>query len=89
MRVASVTGGLDAAGKHVRVVATSPIVTGPLEPTGLLDRLDVTGMPTSGPDGDGGPPRRARPADPQAMHGATASATMGGGGDTAGQEENT
>jgi anti-sigma B factor antagonist len=44
----------EAAGKHVRVVATSRIVTGPLELTGLLDRLDVTGMPTSGRDGDGG-----------------------------------
>ena len=44
----------EAAGKHVRVVATSRIVTGPLELTGLLDRLDVAGMPTSGPGGDGG-----------------------------------
>ena len=35
----------EAAGKHVRVVATSRIVTGPLELTGLLQRLDVTGMP--------------------------------------------
>jgi anti-sigma B factor antagonist len=35
----------EAAGKHVRVVATSRIVTGPLELTGLLDRLDVQGMP--------------------------------------------
>jgi anti-sigma B factor antagonist len=42
----------EAAGKHVRVVATSRIVTGPLELTGLLDRLDVQGMPTS-PDGPG------------------------------------
>jgi anti-sigma B factor antagonist len=45
----------EAAGKHVRVVATSRIVTGPLELTGLLDRLDVSGMPTAGPDGGGGP----------------------------------
>jgi len=29
------------------VVATSRIVTGPLELTGLLDRLDVEGMPTT------------------------------------------
>jgi anti-sigma B factor antagonist len=43
----------EAAGKHVRVVATSRIVTGPLELTGLLDRLDVTGMPTSDPGRDG------------------------------------
>jgi anti-sigma B factor antagonist len=35
----------EAAGKHVRVVATSSVVTGPLELTGLLDRLDVEGMP--------------------------------------------
>ena len=35
----------EAAGKHVTVVATSRIVTGPLELTGLLDRLDVEGMP--------------------------------------------
>ena len=34
----------EAAGKHVRVMATSRIVTGPLELTGLLDRLDVLGM---------------------------------------------
>lgn len=40
----------EAAGKHVRVVATSRIVTGPLELTGLLDRLDVQGMPET-PDG--------------------------------------
>ena len=41
----------EAAGKHVTVLATSPIVTGPLELTGLLDRLDVLGMPgpVSGP----------------------------------------
>ena len=38
----------EAAGKHVRVVATSRIVTGPLELTGLLERLDVQGMPQSG-----------------------------------------
>jgi len=37
----------EAAGKHVTVVATSRIVTGPLELTGLLDRLDVEGMPTT------------------------------------------
>lgn len=35
----------EAAGKHVRVVATSRIVTGPLELTGLLQQLDVSGMP--------------------------------------------
>lgn len=35
----------EADGKHVQVVATSRIVTGPLELTGLLDRLDVQGMP--------------------------------------------
>jgi anti-sigma B factor antagonist len=35
----------EAAGKHVRVVATSRIVTGPLELTGLLEHLDVQGMP--------------------------------------------
>ena len=35
----------EAAGKHVTVVATSRIVTGPLELTGLLTRLDVEGMP--------------------------------------------
>jgi anti-sigma B factor antagonist len=35
----------EAVGKHVRVIATSRIVTGPLELTGLLDRLDVRGMP--------------------------------------------
>lgn len=37
----------EARGKHVEVVATSRIVTGPLELTGLLGRLDVPGM--SGP----------------------------------------
>jgi anti-sigma B factor antagonist len=44
----------EAAGKHVRVVATSRIVTGPLELTGLLERLDVQGMPETpdGPDPD-------------------------------------
>ena len=47
----------EAAGKHVRVVATSRIVTGPLELTGLLDHLDVQGMP------DG--PRPTRGATPQ------------------------
>ena len=44
----------EAADKHVRGVATSRIVTGPLELTGLLERLDVQGMP-------GVPPR---PGDP-------------------------
>jgi len=39
----------EAAGKHVRVVATSRVVTGPLELTGLLDRLDVQGMPGPAP----------------------------------------
>jgi anti-sigma B factor antagonist len=39
----------EAAGKHVRVVATSRIVTGPLELTGLLERLDVHGMPGIAP----------------------------------------
>jgi anti-sigma B factor antagonist len=39
----------EAAGKHVRVVATSRIVTGPLELTGLLERLDVQGMPRAPP----------------------------------------
>ena len=43
----------EAAGKHVRVVATSRIVTGPLELTGLLERLDVQGMPAT-PDGPAG-----------------------------------
>ena len=46
----------EAAGKHVKVVATSRIVTGPLELTGLLDRLDVLGMP-------GRPPRPGGPED--------------------------
>ena len=40
----------EAAGKHVRVVATSRVVTGPLELTGLLQRLDVQGMPGEAPD---------------------------------------
>jgi len=44
----------EAAGKGVRVVATSRIVTGPLEMTGLLLRLDVSGMP----------PESVPPADP-------------------------
>jgi anti-sigma B factor antagonist len=48
----------EAAGKHVRVVATSRIVTGPLELTGLLARLDVQGMPET-PDG----PPPATPAE--------------------------
>jgi anti-sigma B factor antagonist len=39
----------EAAGKHVTVVATSRIVTGPLEVTGLLKRLDVQGMPVPAP----------------------------------------
>jgi anti-sigma B factor antagonist len=39
----------ESAGKHVRVVATSRIVTGPLELTGLLERLDVQGMPGIAP----------------------------------------
>jgi anti-sigma B factor antagonist len=48
----------EAAGKHVAVVATSRVVTGPLELTGLLDRLDVQGMP-------GLPPRPGdRPTTP-------------------------
>ncbi|GAA4731499.1 STAS domain-containing protein [Modestobacter marinus] len=43
----------EADGKHVGVIATSRIVTGPLELTGLLQRLDVHGMPgvAAGPDG--------------------------------------
>lgn len=45
----------EAAGKRVCVVATSRIVTGPLELTGLLDRLDVQGMPT-GSDAPGADP---------------------------------
>ena len=40
----------EAAGKHVRVVATSRVVTGPLELTGLLQRLDVQGMPGEAPE---------------------------------------
>ncbi|GHE09779.1 STAS domain-containing protein [Klenkia taihuensis] len=44
----------EATGKGVRVVATSRIVTGPLEMTGLLLRLDVSGMP----------PESVPPADP-------------------------
>jgi anti-sigma B factor antagonist len=39
----------ESAGKHVRVVATSRVVTGPLELTGLLQRLDVQGMPGPAP----------------------------------------
>ena len=38
----------EATGKHVRVIATSRVVTGPLELTGLLHRLDVQGMPDRG-----------------------------------------
>ena len=44
----------EAVGKHVEVVATSRIVTGPLELTGLLERLDVRGMPPV-PPRPGGP----------------------------------
>jgi len=44
----------EAADKHVRVIATSRVVTGPLEMTGLLQRLDVSGMP----------PESVPPADP-------------------------
>jgi anti-sigma B factor antagonist len=40
----------EAAGKHVRVVATSRVVTGPLELTGLLERLDVQGMSAQAPE---------------------------------------
>ena len=40
----------EAKGKHVRVVATSRVVTGPLELTGLLERLDVQGMAGELPD---------------------------------------
>jgi anti-sigma B factor antagonist len=50
----------EAAGKHVRVVATSRIVTGPLELTGLLDRLDVQGMPGAAPRPGG--PRTSSPS---------------------------
>jgi anti-sigma B factor antagonist len=50
----------EAAGKHVEVVATSRIVTGPLELTGLLDRLDVQGMPGVAPRA--GYPRTAPPS---------------------------
>ena len=39
----------ESAGKHVRVVATSRVVTGPLELTGLLERLDVQGIPGPAP----------------------------------------
>ncbi|KQS66926.1 STAS domain-containing protein [Modestobacter sp. Leaf380] len=35
----------EAHDKRVRVIATSRIVTGPLELTGLLQQLDVSGMP--------------------------------------------
>jgi anti-sigma B factor antagonist len=45
----------EAAGKHVKVVATSRTVTGPLELTGLLEHLDVEGMPGVAP----------RPGDPR------------------------
>ena len=40
----------DARDKHVRVVATSRVVTGPLELTGLLERLDVQGMAGQAPE---------------------------------------
>jgi anti-sigma B factor antagonist len=39
----------EAAGKHVRVVSTSRVVTGPLEMTELLERLDVHGTPDPAP----------------------------------------
>jgi len=39
----------EAATKHVRVIASSRVVTGPLEMTGLLERLDVHGMPGPAP----------------------------------------
>jgi anti-sigma B factor antagonist len=39
----------EAARKHVRVIASSRVVTGPLEMTGLLERLDVHGMPGPAP----------------------------------------
>ena len=48
----------EAAGKHVRVIATSRVVTGPLELTGLLHRLDVQGMPGRGQPGSGTLPGR-------------------------------
>jgi anti-sigma B factor antagonist len=67
----------EAAGRHVRAVATSRIVTGPLELTGLLVHLDVSGMPTSDRGPDSGPAAARPPADPHAMHGRSASATMG------------
>ena len=51
---------VEAAGKHVRVVATSRIVTGPLELTGLLERLDVQGMPETA---DGPPAAEPDDAD--------------------------
>ena len=46
----------EAAGKHVEVVATSRVVTGPLELTGLLERLDVQGMPGAAPRRGDRPP---------------------------------
>ncbi|KQS71918.1 hypothetical protein ASG41_19320 [Modestobacter sp. Leaf380] len=36
-----VSKAADAAGKQLRIVATHRVVTGPLEVTGLLDRLRV------------------------------------------------
>ena len=51
----------EAAGKHVRVVATSRVVTGPLELTGLLEHLDVTGMPGPRPPAGEGPPATRGP----------------------------
>ena len=51
----------EAAGKHVTVVATSRIVTGPLELTGLLDRLDVEGMPGYAAQPEPEPPRTTSP----------------------------
>jgi anti-sigma B factor antagonist len=47
----------EAAGKHVRVVAASRIVTGSLELTGLLERLDVQGMPEGAARPGSAPPR--------------------------------
>ena len=49
----------EAVGKRVRVIANSRVVTGPLELTGLLDRLDVSGMPS--PATGSAPDRAPRP----------------------------
>ena len=73
----------EAAGKHVPVVATSRIVTGPLELTGLLVHLDVSGMPTSGDGPDSGPGSGAAPADPPRDARSDRVRHDGGGGDTA------